>query len=165
MGRLIDVDMLIEYLEIVTDTKGVSFKEGFARVLNDILEIEPAYDVDTVVKQIENASTEVFGHSKVIDSDCAIKIIKNGGIERKHIAAFKSKELAEAAVEKFRADGYNAYIEDKSAKKVKHCNHCKYSMDNSWEKITCVGGPHYRSIRASRVRAMFCKYYEESWYK
>ena len=49
-----------------------------------IIENQPtAYDVDKVVKELENISAEVFGTFKFLDLERTIEIVKGGGVNER----------------------------------------------------------------------------------
>lgn len=39
-----------------------------------------AFNVEEVVKELENTSSEIFGHTKIISTNKAIEIVRRGGV-------------------------------------------------------------------------------------
>lgn len=80
--RLIDVDKLKKDLESVTLSNGTLLNTNTVLLLLD--KYPTTYDVDKVLKQLEEASYERFGNAGmggelVVNLDDAIEIIKGGG--------------------------------------------------------------------------------------
>ena len=55
--------------------------ENFNRDIQKIRDYISAYDVEDVVKQIEDASVEVYGFAKVVGLDKVIELVRNGGVK------------------------------------------------------------------------------------
>ena len=54
--------------------------ENFNRDIQKIRDYISAYDVEDVVKQIEDASVELYGFAKVVGLDKVIDIVRRGGV-------------------------------------------------------------------------------------
>ena len=76
MGRLIDADELEEKLR--KHQRGIM---ALAIALSLVDEAPTAYDVEAVVKQIEDASVELYGFAKVVGLDKVIELVRNGGVK------------------------------------------------------------------------------------
>ena len=81
MGRLIDIDEL-KGCAIIRPTTHEEMEHICAckNFLNHF-EIPTAYDVEAVVKELENTSSEIFGHTKIISTNKAIEIVRMGGVK------------------------------------------------------------------------------------
>ena len=55
--------------------------ENFNRDIKKIRDYISAYDVEDVVKQIEDASVELYGFAKVVGLDKVIELVRNGGVK------------------------------------------------------------------------------------
>ena len=55
--------------------------ENFNRDIQKIRDYISAYDVEDVVKQIEDASVELYGFAKVVGLDKVIELVRNGGVK------------------------------------------------------------------------------------
>ena len=91
--RLIDADELIEFLEKVTITEGITFETGFKQILTDIKNQPTAYDPEKVVNQLEvqkavafitlantsDAALDASYRNVIAYLDRAIEIVRNGG--------------------------------------------------------------------------------------
>lgn len=55
--------------------------ENFNRDIQKIRDYISAYDVEAVVKQIEDASVELYGFAKVVGLDKVIELVRNGGVK------------------------------------------------------------------------------------
>lgn len=75
MGRLIDADKLDGY---ILTKHGESNKVLCSKSIADV---PIAYDVEAVVKQIEDASVELYGFAKVVGLDKVIELVRNGGVK------------------------------------------------------------------------------------
>lgn len=78
MGRLIDISD-DRFWQILFDEACVEGQQ--ADRINDELEEITAYDVEAVVKHIEDASVELYGFAKVVGLNKAIEIVRNGGVK------------------------------------------------------------------------------------
>ena len=67
MSDLISRSALIEYLEKVTVTEGITFDTGFKQILTDIRNAPTAYDLDKVVRELEELKDE-YDHSCIADT-------------------------------------------------------------------------------------------------
>lgn len=76
MGRLIDADDLNEK---ILDVKFMGL--GWFKANKAVNDMPTAYDVETVVKQIEDASVELYGFAKVVGLDKVIDIVRKGGVK------------------------------------------------------------------------------------
>ena len=73
--RLIDADKLKGYrLERHSESNRLIVSKSIANV-------PTAYDVEDVVKQIEDASVELYGFAKVVGLDKVIELVRNGGVK------------------------------------------------------------------------------------
>ena len=82
MGRLIDTDDLIMYLDLEEREENV----GDIITLETIDRIPTAYDLDEVLKQLEEEKNPMYrddgtlmGARREMNIDRAIEIVKNGG--------------------------------------------------------------------------------------
>ena len=53
----------------------------YGELLGCIEDAPTAYDVEAVVKQIEDASVELYGFVKVVSLDKVIEIVRRGGVK------------------------------------------------------------------------------------
>lgn len=75
MGRLID-DIALKASITVDELLETN------KPLEKIIDEQPtAYDVEVVVKQIEDASVELYGFAKVVGLDKVIDIVRKGGVK------------------------------------------------------------------------------------
>ena len=82
MSRLIDDEQFITEMEInIGNIYNPDVIKGM-RFGIDLINSRPtAYDVEAVVKQIEDASVELYGFAKVVGLDKVIEIVRNGGVK------------------------------------------------------------------------------------
>jgi len=88
MGRLIDADFLISYIEEELALKYTGHLSddvvcGMISRQNEIIQFikaQPTFDIEAVVKELEDVSTEIFGHTKNLSLDKAIEIVRKGGV-------------------------------------------------------------------------------------
>ena len=80
MGRLIDAKRLIKSLEDWNRNDDMD-KALYNFAMNRVIEQPTAYDVEAVVKQIEDASVELYGFAKVVGLDKVIELVRNGGVK------------------------------------------------------------------------------------
>lgn len=86
MGRLIDTDEMEKTLEEILcepdyQHTGENWSVGVSLAQSATYDIPTAYDVEKVVKQIEDASVELYGFAKVVGLDKVIEIVRNGGVK------------------------------------------------------------------------------------
>lgn len=96
--RLIDADELMEWLKNVTITDGIEFETGFKQILLDIKNQPTAYDLEEVVKALEELSDKADEKRKTALSkfdwinvnkeqgrmsafEEAIEIVRQGGVK------------------------------------------------------------------------------------
>lgn len=86
MGRLIDTDDLIQYLDFENTEEEREENVGEIITLEMIDRIPTAYDLDEVLKQLEEEKNPMYrgdgtlmSDRRVMNIDKAIKIVKNGG--------------------------------------------------------------------------------------
>ena len=80
MLRLIDAKRLIKSLEDWNRNDDMD-KALYNFAMNRVIEQPTAYDVEAVVKQIEDASVELYGFAKVVGLDKVIELVRNGGVK------------------------------------------------------------------------------------
>lgn len=86
MGRLIDVDDLIELLGFESTQEERDENVGVIITLEDIDNLPTAYDVDAVVSELGKAScvAQPVGWSakkEIVELKTAIEIVKGGGVD------------------------------------------------------------------------------------
>ena len=86
MGRLIDTDDLIMYLDLEDTEEEREENVGDIITLETIDRIPTAYDLDEVLKQLEEEKNPMYrddgtlmGARREMNIDRAIEIVKNGG--------------------------------------------------------------------------------------
>ena len=81
MGRLIDIDEL-NGCAIIRPKTHEDFDYIYAcKNLISHNDIHTAYDIEAVVKQIKDASVELYGFAKVVGLDKVIELVRNGGVK------------------------------------------------------------------------------------
>lgn len=85
MGRLIreqdvkqEIDKWLDSVGTAYVGKGLSY---YGELLGCIEDAPTAYDIETVVAELEKESVEVFGHINVIGLNKAIEIVRSGGVK------------------------------------------------------------------------------------
>ena len=81
MGRLIDIDDL-KGCAIIRPTTHEEMSHVLAcKSFVAHADIPTAYDIEAVVEELESASSEIFGHTKIISTNKAIEIVRRGGVK------------------------------------------------------------------------------------
>ena len=78
--RLIDADNLSKDLSFLYGDDGFVKNEESKKVLTTICEQPTAYDIEKVIKELDDASWQETDISTVIYTDEAIEIVKQGGV-------------------------------------------------------------------------------------
>ena len=79
--RLIDADALIEAIKKQKDDNDYLCRLCIDAT-NEIIDEQPtAYDIEAVVEELEKASSEIYGHIKILSLNKAIEIARKGGVK------------------------------------------------------------------------------------